>query len=108
MDITYTNHGDYYFPDLTLPTRPTGDIGRFGRMRKKYLKQHQPDTLALMLTENTLTQYLIDICCQTNEQIELITAYAQLRNKAIKQSDAPLSSRPEKTRIGVYTQLPSK
>lgn len=108
MDITYTKHGDYYYPDLTLPPRPTGDIGRFGRMRKKYLKQHQPDTLALMLTENTLTQYLIDICCQTNEQIELITAYAQLRNKAIKQSDAPLSSRPEKTRIGVYTQLPSK
>ena len=72
MDITYTKHGDYYYPDLTIPSQPTGDIGRFGRMRKKYLKEHQPDTFALMLMENTLTQHLIDIDCEANEQIDLI------------------------------------
>ena len=74
MDITYTKHGDYYYPDLTLPPRPTGDIGRYGRMRKKYLKEHQPDTFALMLMENTLTQHLIDIDCEANEQIDLIAS----------------------------------
>ena len=74
MDITYTKHGDYYYPDLTLPPQPTEDIGRFGRMRKKYLKEHQPDTFALMLMENTLTQHLIDIDRQANEQIDLITS----------------------------------
>ena len=74
MDITYTKHGDYYYPDLTLPPQPTEDIGRFGRMRKKYLKEHQPDTFALMLTENTLTQHLIDVDRQANEQIDLITS----------------------------------
>ena len=74
MDITYTKHGDYYYPDLILPPQPTGDIGRFGRMRKKYLREHQPDTFALMLMENTLTQHLIDIDRQVNEQIDLITS----------------------------------
>ena len=74
MDITYTKHGDYYYPDLILPPQPTGDIGRYGRMRKKYLKEHQPDTLALMMMENTLTQHLIDIDRQANEQIDLITS----------------------------------
>ena len=74
MDITYTKHGDYYYPDLILPPQPTGDIGRFGRMRKKYLKEHQPDSFALMLMENTLTQHLIDIDREANEQIELITS----------------------------------
>ena len=74
MGITYTKHGDYYYPDLTLPRQPTEDIGRFGRMRKKYLKEHQPDTFALMLMENTLTQHLIDIDRQSNEQIDLITS----------------------------------
>ena len=73
MDITYTKHGDYYYPDLTLPPQPTGDIGRIGRMRKKYLNEHQPDTFALMLMENTLTQHLIDIDRQALEQIDLIT-----------------------------------
>ena len=78
MDITYTKHGDYYYPDLALPPQPTGDIGRFGRMRKKYLKEHQPDTFALMLMENTLTQHLINIDRQANEQIELITSQLAL------------------------------
>ena len=74
MDITYTKHGDYYYPNLALPPQPTGDIGRFGRMRKKYLKEHQSDTFALMLMENTLTQHLIDIDRQAMEQIDLITS----------------------------------
>lgn len=74
MDITHTKHGDYYYPDLALPPQPTGDIGRFGRMRKKYLKEHQPDTFALMLMENTLTEHLVEIDRQANEQIELITS----------------------------------
>ena len=74
MDIPYTKHGDYYYPDLTLPNQPIGDIGRFGRMRKKFLREHQPATFALMLMENTLTQHLIDINRQANEQIDLITS----------------------------------
>ncbi len=74
MEITYTKHGDYYYPDLALPPQPTEDIGRFGRMRKKYLKEHQPDTFALMLMENTMMQHLIDIDRQANEQIDLITS----------------------------------
>ena len=74
MEITYTKHGDYYYPDLTLSPQPIGDIGRFGRMRKKYLKEHQPDTFALMLMENTLTEHLVEIDRQANEQIELITS----------------------------------
>ena len=74
MDITYSKRGDYYYPDLTLPPQPTGDIGRFGRMRKKYLKEHQPDTFALMLMENTLTKHLIELDRQANEQIDLITS----------------------------------
>lgn len=74
MDITYTKRGGYYYPDLTLSPQPTGDIGRYGRMRKKYLKEHQPDTFALMLMENTLTEHLVEIDRQANEQIDLITS----------------------------------
>ena len=74
MDITYTKHGDYYYPDLILPPQPNGDIGRFGRMRKRFLKEHQPDTYALMLMENTLMQHLMVVDREVNEQIELITA----------------------------------
>ena len=74
MEITYTKHGDYYFPDLILPSQSTEDIGHYGRMRKRYLKEHQPDTFALMLMENTLIQHLIDIDRQAMEHIDLIAS----------------------------------
>ena len=74
MEITYSKRGDFYYPDLVLPPQPSGDIGRFGRMRKKFLKDHRPDTFALMLMENTLTQHLVDIDRQANKQIDLITS----------------------------------
>ena len=72
--LTYDLVGDYYFPRLTVPEEPEGDIGCYGRMRKRFLKEHQPDTFALMLMESTLTQHLMDIDREANEQIELITA----------------------------------
>ena len=72
--LTYDLVGDYYFPRLLLPEEPEGDIGRYGRMRKRFLKEHQPDTFALMLMESTLTQHLMDIDREAKEQIELITA----------------------------------
>ena len=90
MEITYTKHGDYYYPNLTLPPQPTEDIGRFGRMRKKYLKEHQPGTFALMLMDNTLSQHLIDIDREANEQIDLITsqlARAEGVNEDLKACD---------------------
>ena len=72
--LTYDLVGDYYFPRLAVPEEPEGDIGRYGRMRKRFLKEHQPDTFALLLMENTLTQHLMDIDREAKEQIELITA----------------------------------
>ena len=70
--LTYDLVGDYYFPRLSVPEEPEGDIGRYGRMRKRFLKEHQPDTFALMLMESTLTQHLMDIDREAKEQIELI------------------------------------
>ena len=72
--LTYDLVGDYYFPRLIVPEEPEGDIGCYGRMRKRFLKKHQPDTFALMLMENTLTQHLMDIDREATEQIELITS----------------------------------
>ena len=39
--LTYAVHGDYYLPLIEVPQdgRP---IGKYGRMRKMYLKEHRP------------------------------------------------------------------
>ena len=41
QELTYIRCGDYYIPDIHLPeeNRP---IGRWGRMHREYIKEHNP------------------------------------------------------------------
>ncbi len=36
--LTYTKVGDYYLPNLVLKEQPDTPIGRYGRMKLRYLK----------------------------------------------------------------------
>ena len=36
-EITYTKQGDYLIPDLTLPTEPEIQLGRYALMHRDYL-----------------------------------------------------------------------
>jgi len=40
--LTYIRCGDYDIPNLKLSERPETSIGKYGRMRKSYLKEHHP------------------------------------------------------------------
>jgi hypothetical protein len=41
-DLTYSCNEDYYIPDLALKNQPDKPIGKYGRMRKRYLKKYRP------------------------------------------------------------------
>ena len=41
MEITYTKHGDYLLPDLTLKETKKGNINKYGKMRLAYLKDYK-------------------------------------------------------------------
>ena len=72
--LTYDLVGDYYFPRLAVPEEPEGDIGRFGRMRKRFLMEHRKGDFAEFLMNGNLKQHLMDIDREAKEQIELITS----------------------------------
>ena len=40
-NLTYTKNGDYMIPDLKIEV-PEQPLGKYGRMRQKYLKEHRP------------------------------------------------------------------
>ena len=63
MELTYMKTGEYLIPNLMMDEQPEGDIGFYGRMRKRFLKEHRKGTYNGMLLKCTLTQHLID----TNE-----------------------------------------
>lgn len=41
-ELSYTIHGDYAIPNLKLSNPADKPIGKYGRMRKRYLQQHRP------------------------------------------------------------------
>ena len=41
MGGTYRQVGDYLIPNLSLPEEPDYQIGKYGRMRRSYLKEHR-------------------------------------------------------------------
>ena len=64
---TYTLQGDYYLPDLALPTEEeTQPIGIWEQRHKRYLQDHKRVTYTNLLTSGNLNAYLADI----NEQAE--------------------------------------
>lgn len=70
--LDYVLVGDYYFPALILAedSRP---VGRWGRMYKRYLKEHHPTRYQALLLSGRLNSYLTDIDAQAEGRLELLT-----------------------------------
>ncbi len=61
MGGTYRQECDYLIPNLALPDEPEYQIGKYGRMRHSYLKEHRPVLYATLLTNGTLHRHLAEI-----------------------------------------------
>ena len=60
-NLTYTRNGDYLIPDLKLSEQPEKPLGKYGRMRKAYLKEHRPILYNQLLMSEKLYPHLIEI-----------------------------------------------
>ena len=63
-----------YIPNLYLPDEPDYQIGKYGRMRRSYLKAHRPVLYANYLTSGTLHRHLAEIDQACNERMEIIVS----------------------------------
>lgn len=61
MGGTYTKQGDYFLPDLALPTEEERSIGVWGQRRLRYLKQYHKILYYNLLTSGKLQSYLADV-----------------------------------------------
>lgn len=75
MELTYTKIGDYYYPDLYLPqTDDDRPLGKYGILRKTYLKQHQPMMYDRLLLVGKLDAHLQEIDALATDQVDRIIA----------------------------------
>ena len=79
--ITYMLQGDYYLPNLVLPTeKETRPIGVWGQQHLRYLKEYHRITYANLLTSGKLNSYLADIDEQAKEVFSrLVKQMAMMR-----------------------------
>lgn len=72
MELEYTKVGDYYIPNLIAPNMKDFKIGKYGRMRLRYLKENKKAEYMIMLIENKLQKHLIEIDKTANDRFELL------------------------------------
>ena len=77
MELTYRRCGDYDIPNISIPAEETHPLGKYGRMRLRYLREHRPLLFNQLLLSGNLMVHLhsIDESCQ--ERLELLIPQMQ-------------------------------
>ena len=80
-ELTYTQIGDYLYPDLYLPeTEEDTPMGKYGMLHKMYLKENKPMLYDRLLLVGKLDGHLMDIDRRTSEMVEQLTKELAQRN----------------------------
>ena len=90
MEITYSKCGDYLIPDLALQEEELPPIGKYGRMRKRYLKEQHPVLFSELLLSGQLFPHLVEIDQACDGRMELLILQMTKREgvtEALKATD---------------------
>ena len=69
--LNYTLHGDYYLPDLEINEgEPT--YGKYGIMRKQFLKEHRSARYQYLVLTGKLTEHLNQVDKEAREKVEIL------------------------------------
>ena len=83
MEITYTRKGDHLYPNLALYPVDDVEFGKYGQMRRCYLRVHREAMYWGMYVEDTLTQHLLEVDETAQAQVDLTVS------RLLKQYPAP-------------------
>ena len=72
MTLTYRQVGDYQIPNLTVPENPK--IGKYGMLRREYLRKNRDGLYTGMLLSGDLNSHLEEIDRQATEMMESLTS----------------------------------
>lgn len=91
MGGTYTLGADgLYYPNLVLPEIEKAHYGKYGMLRKQYLKNHHKSLYFTLLTSCKLINHLNEIDDEANEMFELLVKHMKVRQgitEELKASD---------------------
>ena len=68
--IKYVRNGDYYIPNLTLPDDKVYNIGKYGRIHAKFIKENRPCFYTAKMIDGTWLAYLSEIDASAKEMVD--------------------------------------
>ena len=90
MEVTYTMQGDYQLPNLLPPQEEPVPMGKYARIRKRFLQEHRKITYTNLLTSGKLNSHLAEIEQTAQHRVEELVAQmakAQGVTEELKASD---------------------
>ena len=69
-ELTYTRSGDYWIPNLSLSQQKTQPLGKYGRLRKKYLQENRPVLWNSLILSEKLYPHLREIDETANSRLD--------------------------------------
>ena len=70
--FTYPRVGAYWIPELKLMERSLHPIGKYGRMRRRYLKECRPMLYSHLILAERLHPHLVETDEAANRRMELL------------------------------------
>ncbi len=70
--LHYTLHGDVFLPNLVYSNRDYPPLGKYGMLRKTFLKENFKVQYSLMLRNDTLWPHLLEVDRQAHEMMDII------------------------------------
>ena len=72
--ITYRKVGDFYLPNLTFPKSKYSNykLGKYGRMRARYLKEHKKAEYTILLIDGKLDEHLYNTDIECKNRFDLL------------------------------------
>lgn len=81
--MEYTQVNGYLIPNLTLDEQPAQPVGKYGEIRREFLRENAPATFDLMLMQGTLYPHLQEMDSTVRTQVR------QTMDELIRQTKMP-------------------
>ncbi|MCD8225402.1 MAG: TnpV protein [Clostridiales bacterium] len=83
MELTYRQNGDYQIPNITLKETSQEPLGKYGRMRRAFLKEHRPILYSDLSMTEQLFPHLREIDETAHRRVD------QLMKELLQKNPAP-------------------
>lgn len=89
--LGYTLCGDYYLPDLELPEDEEAHYGKYGMLRKTFLKEYRKPYYQMLMIQGKLNKHLNRVDREVHERMEVLVIQMAEKERVTEQLKAEQS-----------------